>query len=226
MKLGNSNKGPSVFDEVRDNSKCFDFHCHPECADGCWGAGNLSCIKCKNKAYFGRLKECIPTCHVKTNTTTNEDSINSNMESATSVQDGKLLYPEPDSMECMPCHELCNLGCTGPKKTECWDCKYAKMRNFIPKTSDDKSEKQRWTLECRAGYNCPDGYYLDEEKKYCEQCSTRCEDGCTGPGDFIGHMGCNACSSVTVPRDYHGSNHTTGSDLSAGLHCRLSTQVN
>ena len=216
----------NMFDSVKHNDKCTNFKCHPECKNGCWGDGNLSCIECKNKAYFGELKECLPACHEQlslTNGTQNELSLDK--VSARSVQDGKLLYSERGSTQCQQCHNLCKVGCSGPKKTECWDCKYAKMRNFIPKTADDPPDMpSRWTLECRDDLNCPDGYFLNTTN-YCEHCSNRCDpkSGCTGPGDYIGYAGCNACSSVTIPRDYIGLNQTSNSKT--GLHCRLSSQV-
>lgn len=40
-----------IFDFIRNNPKCKQFACHEECDEGCWGEGNLSCIKCKNYEY-------------------------------------------------------------------------------------------------------------------------------------------------------------------------------
>ena len=53
------------------------------------------------------------------------------------ASDGKLLYPlknkeETNTGECSFCHQLCSKGCYGPKKTECFDCKFAKIRVKIP----------------------------------------------------------------------------------------------
>ena len=39
--------------------------------------------------------------------------------------------------ECFPCHELCSVGCMGPKETECYECKYAKIRKYIPRVGGD-----------------------------------------------------------------------------------------
>ena len=142
----------------------------------------------------------------------------------------------------MPCHDLCLNGCFGPKKTECYDCKSAKMKKYIPKMENLGSE--HWILECLDGFDCPAGYYFANQTSFCEECSNRCNPklgtffinfwksiylnlGCTGPGDFIGENGCNACSSVIIPRDYKGTNTTENdtTDLGSGLQCRLSSQV-
>ena len=47
-----------IFDFIRNNPKCKQFACHEECAEGCWGEGNLSCITCKNYEYKEYFIQC------------------------------------------------------------------------------------------------------------------------------------------------------------------------
>ena len=193
-----------IFDFIRNNPKCKQFACHEECDEGCWGEGNLSCIKCKNyeyKEYFiilskifynltnyfsgfvflmifskGPLRECLRSC--------DQPDTNGTKLSARSIQDGRLLFKKEETSECQPCHDLCKDGCYGSTKKDCYDCKYAKVEQVIRNAGE---ELERRIIVCQDDYQCPQTYYLDDSN-FCQQCSPRCNPkfGCTGPGEFIG----------------------------------------
>ena len=108
---------------------------------------------------------------MKQNTSSSDFPNRMKQKSAISSQDGKYLYKDSEN-QCMHCHDLCLNGCFGPKKTECYDCKSAKMKKYIPKMENSGSE--HWILECLDGFDCPAGYYFANETSFCEECSNRC----------------------------------------------------
>ena len=46
---------------------------------------------------------------------------------------------------------------------------------------------------------CPDSYYADGMD--CKLCNELCVSGCTGPGNFVGQGGCNACNFVNFDQN-------------------------
>ena len=46
---------------------------------------------------------------------------------------------------------------------------------------------------------CPGNYY--EDGMDCKLCHELCVGGCTGPGNFVGQGGCNACDFVNFHRN-------------------------
>ena len=64
MKLcypSKSTENQKIIEAISDNPKCANFKCHNECDEGCWGDGELSCVK----EIENQCKHCYSTTQLK-----------------------------------------------------------------------------------------------------------------------------------------------------------------
>ncbi|XP_055943820.1 epidermal growth factor receptor-like [Argiope bruennichi] len=212
--------------------------CDEQCSsEGCWSSGPDQCLSCKSY----KLKDtCVSGC----NTTRGiYDAGNKICEYCDEECLGECLGPGPsnctqcrnardgpycvsqcpvskynENRECMPCHENCANGCTGPRNTVgpggCKSCDKAIVSAYDPNIVE----------QClKAEEPCPDGYYQEysgphEEgimksltgKSVCRKCHHRCKN-CTAYGIHITVCDCLKYSAGeqcedSCPRDHYPDN--------------------
>jgi hypothetical protein len=147
---------PSMY-YTDDDQKCQS--CHSECFNGCTGPRSLQCNNCSNAniVHSNGTIECVSDC--------NPSPIL------------KLMYQDPFTGQCMPCHRLCSIadGCSGPSPADCVQCSNFTGSNtaideFVPKYDGECVQK------------CPnESFYADMRNGYCELCDESCTNGCIGP---------------------------------------------
>eukprot|EP00049_Salpingoeca_infusionum_P011344 m.196223 g.196223 ORF g.196223 m.196223 type:complete len:1583 (+) comp14904_c0_seq2:235-4983(+) len=128
--------------------------CHSECKDGCFGASNTQCVACAHlELDAGDHKTCLAACPT-------------------------MFFAQTSNSTCLPCHEQCGTGCTGPTASDCTDCASVQLPSG----------------ECAA--ECPITTYLDHSTMQCTPCDAECapEEGCHGPSS----TSCNACAHFSV----------------------------
>ncbi|XP_035219957.1 epidermal growth factor receptor-like isoform X2 [Stegodyphus dumicola] len=212
--------------------------CHEQCSnDGCWGSSASECLSCKSY----KLKEtCIPSCNSTRGIYHAGDHIceycdeeclgeclgpgPSNCTQCRNARDGPYCVSQcplskyNENRECMPCHENCVNGCTGPRNTVgpggCNSCDKAIVSAYDPNIVE----------QClKPDEPCPDGFYQEysgphEEgimksltgKSVCRKCHHRCKN-CTAYGIHISVCDCLKYSAGeqcedTCPRDHYADN--------------------
>ena len=86
------------------------------------------------------------------------------------------------------CHPLCTQGL--------FQCKACRNFRIVHNAADDGVACHNDT-ECVAA--CPNDYY--EDGSDCKLCHELCVGGCTGPGNYVGQGGCDACDFVNFDQN-------------------------
>lgn len=88
---------------------------------------------------------------------------------------------------------MCSIHCTqGP-----FQCKACRNFRIVHHNASGDGVACHNGSECVS--TCPDKYYADGMD--CKLCHELCVGGCTGPGDFVGQGGCNACAFVSFSQN-------------------------